>query len=105
MDVEARLADLRTRAAAALANAGSTAELEQWRVHFLGKRGALTEVLRGLGELPAAERPAAGQAANTVKAQLEAELVARVGAEGHRGGRGAGARASRRNAAGPPARA
>jgi phenylalanyl-tRNA synthetase alpha chain len=78
MDVETRLADLRTRAVAALGTAGSTAELEQWRVHFLGKRGALTEVLRGLGELPAAERPAAGQAANAVKTQLEAELAARV---------------------------
>ena len=53
MDVEGRLAELRSRAVAALAAAGSTAELEQWRVHYLGKRGALTEVLRGLGELPA----------------------------------------------------
>ena len=74
--------------------------LEHWRVEYLGRRGALNEVLRGLGALPAAERPAAGQAANAVKEALEAALRrARGGAEGDRAGGGAGARAARRDAA------
>src|SRR5947208_14290601 len=77
MDIDARLTELRTRALTALAEAGSTDALEQWRLEYLGRRGALNEVLRGLGSLPASERPAAGQAANALKEQLEAELTAR----------------------------
>jgi phenylalanyl-tRNA synthetase alpha chain len=78
MDVDARLAALKEGALADLRAADSTDELEGWRVRYLGKRGALTEVLRGLGALPPAERPVAGQAANTLKLALEAELAARA---------------------------
>lgn len=41
--------------------------LEQCRVHYLGKKGILTEALKSLGKLPANERPAHGQKINTVK--------------------------------------
>jgi phenylalanyl-tRNA synthetase alpha chain len=84
MDVDAQLAALQARALADLTAAGSTDALEAWRVQYLGKRGALTEVLRGLGALPPAERPAAGLAANTLKLALETELAAR--AEALKGG-------------------
>lgn len=41
--------------------------LDDCRVHFLGKKGQLTEYLKTLGSLPADERPAAGQKVNTLK--------------------------------------
>ena len=62
----------------AIASARSAAELEQVRVTYLGRQGALTQLLRGLGALPAAERPAVGAAANEAKRELEALLEVRV---------------------------
>src|SRR6266851_400871 len=50
------------------------AELEQVRVKYLGRQGALTQLLRSLGTLPAAERPQVGAAANDVKREIEALL-------------------------------
>src|SRR5271155_4265914 len=48
--------------------------LEEVRVRLLGKKGLLTEQLKGLGALPAAERPAAGQRINDAKAAIQAAL-------------------------------
>ena len=42
------------------------ADLEQAKAKYLGKSGALTEQLKGLGKLSAEERPAAGAAINVV---------------------------------------
>jgi len=53
------------------------AELDEVRVRLLGKKGLLTEQLKGLGKLPAAERPAAGQQINEAKAALQVALDAR----------------------------
>jgi len=53
------------------------AQLEQTKARFLGKTGALTEKLKGLGKLPAAERPSAGARINQTKESVEALLVAR----------------------------
>ncbi len=63
----------------AIARATSSAELEQLRVRFLGRQGALTSLLRSLGSLPAAERPVVGAAANELKRELEALLEVRLG--------------------------
>ncbi len=52
-------------------------DLEQIRVKFLGKKGLLTEQLKQLGTLPAAERPIAGQRINEVKQQVQDALEAR----------------------------
>ena len=49
----------------------SQQELEAVRVKFLGKKGELTGVLRGMGKLSAEERPVIGQLANEVRAQIE----------------------------------
>jgi phenylalanyl-tRNA synthetase alpha chain len=46
--------------------------LEAWRVLYLGRKGALTEVLRGLSSLTLEDRKTAGAQANRVKAALEA---------------------------------
>ena len=51
--------------------------LEQEKARYLGKTGALTGLLKGLGKLPPAERPAAGARINAAKEQLESALQAR----------------------------
>src|SRR6267142_237622 len=53
------------------------AHLEQAKARFLGKTGALTEQLKGLGKLPAADRPSAGALINQTKEKVEALLQAR----------------------------
>src|SRR5882762_5189788 len=53
------------------------AHLEQAKARFLGKTGALTEQLKGLGKLPAADRPSAGALINQAKEKVEALLAAR----------------------------
>jgi len=53
-----------------------TDQLEQAKARFLGRSGALTELLKGLGKLPAAERPAMGSRINAAKAQLEEAMHA-----------------------------
>ncbi len=68
---------LRDRALAELAAADGADALERWRVQYLGRKGALTDVLRGLSKLPSEERPAAGQAANEAKRFIEARFEAR----------------------------
>ena len=51
-------------------------ELERVRVEFLGRKGRLTEVMRGLGALPANERPAIGELANQVKRRTDERIQA-----------------------------
>jgi len=48
-------------------NAPDLAALDQLRVHFLGKKGVLTEQLKQLGKLPPEQRPQAGKAINEAK--------------------------------------
>ena len=69
--------DLQAQALAALAAAATREELEGVRVRFLGRQGVVTRRLRGLGSLPAEERPAAGQALNRIKNALEEAARAR----------------------------
>jgi len=54
-----------------------SAALEDAKARYLGKSGKLTELLKSLGRLPAAERPAAGARINEAKKTLEAALDAR----------------------------
>ncbi len=49
-------------------------ELEEFRIRVMGKKGPLTELLRGMGSLPAEERPQMGQLVNQLRAQLEEKL-------------------------------
>ncbi len=67
-----RLRELREEALRSLEGAGAMEQLEEWRRSYLGKKGAVSELLRSLGSLPADERPAAGKAANELRAELEA---------------------------------
>ena len=63
-------------ATTAVAATATIAGLEQAKARFLGKAGALTELLKGLGRLSAAERPARGAAINQAKAHIEALVQA-----------------------------
>ncbi len=76
---QTRLDEIRERALGGLAAVGDVAGAEGWERAFLGAKGELTGFLRGLGRLPAEERPAAGRAANAIKGELAAAYAARFG--------------------------
>jgi len=69
-----RLDEVRANAIDELSGLGDSKGLEAWRVRYLGKNGALTQLLRGLAALPLAERKAVGASANEIKVLLEAAL-------------------------------
>ena len=69
---------LRERAEREIAEAADSAALERLRVAYLGRRGALTQELRGLGALDAASRPQAGACLHALRAEIEAALEARA---------------------------
>lgn len=77
MSVVEQLKEQQSRGLLAIAGAGDLATLDAVRVEYLGKKGSLTGVLRGLGGLSAEERPAVGKTANEVRESLEAALDAR----------------------------
>ncbi|HKY01541.1 MAG TPA: phenylalanine--tRNA ligase subunit alpha [Burkholderiales bacterium] len=56
---------------------GDAAALEQTKARYLGKTGALTELLKGLGKLPPEERKTAGALINEAKDRIEGALIAR----------------------------
>ncbi|GAW92272.1 phenylalanine--tRNA ligase subunit alpha [Calderihabitans maritimus] len=58
--------------------AKSSEELNRLRVKYLGKKGEMTRVLRGMAHIPPEERPAVGQLANEVKNYLETVLEQRL---------------------------
>lgn len=62
---------IRENAAAELESVKSTAELDSFKVKFLGKKGELTAILKQMGKLSAEERPKMGQIANEVRSFLE----------------------------------
>lgn len=73
----AELQEIAKQAGDAIDAAQDPQSLNQLRVKYLGKKGMLTDYLKQLGELPAAERPKMGQAVNQLKATLHAHIVTR----------------------------
>jgi phenylalanyl-tRNA synthetase alpha chain len=71
------LTQLQQEALAALAQTDSTAETEAWYADYLGRKGKMTAMLRGVGQLDAEERPLVGKRANEIKVALEAALQER----------------------------
>ena len=65
---------IRESALAALAKAQTPESLNEARVAFLGKKGQLTSLLKGLKDVDPAERPKVGQLVNEVRAELETAL-------------------------------
>jgi len=72
-----QLETLVQEADALIGTAEDLAQLDQFRVRYLGKKGPLTEAMRQLAKLPPEERPAAGQAVNEAKQSIRQALDAR----------------------------
>jgi phenylalanyl-tRNA synthetase alpha chain len=71
MTVNDRIEELRAAAQSAIEATTSTAQLDDVRVRFLGRKAELPNLLRGVAELPPQERGAVGKAANEARRQLE----------------------------------
>lgn len=69
--MEETLRQLQAEAEAGLASVGSLADLEEFRVKYLGRKGLLATAMKQLGQAAPEERPRLGQLANTVKQELE----------------------------------
>jgi phenylalanyl-tRNA synthetase alpha chain len=76
-DLTRDLEALRREALASIDAASDAATLEALELDVLGKKGRLTTVLRGIGGLPAEDRPKVGSIANTVRQAIEAALAER----------------------------
>jgi phenylalanyl-tRNA synthetase alpha chain len=72
------LQTLRTEALARLDHITDLTALDTWRIDYLGRRGVLTQVMRGIGKLSPEQRPLVGQVSNEVKTTLEEAFEARV---------------------------
>jgi phenylalanyl-tRNA synthetase alpha chain len=71
------LDELKAEATAAIESAGDSAALEKLRVEWLGKKGRVTDLLKSLGQLDAAERPKVGAEINAVKQLLNEQISER----------------------------
>lgn len=65
-----RLEQLKLRAVQEIANATTLAALQEVKIRYLGKKGPITEVSRGLSALSVEERPLVGQLINLLKEEL-----------------------------------
>ena len=70
------LQQLLTQARQELRAAAGPQALEEWRIKYLGLKGALKNVMQRLKEVPKADKPAAGKAANQLKETLQAAFDA-----------------------------
>jgi phenylalanyl-tRNA synthetase alpha chain len=70
-----QLALLKEKAEKELKHCSSLDEMNEYRVKYLGKKGELTQILRGMGKLAAEERPAMGQLANEIRDELEQRIA------------------------------
>lgn len=73
-DLETQLQQLRQEAEAAITSSDTLGDLETLRVSYLGKKGQLSQILKGMGKLNASERPRIGGLANQVKEALQQGL-------------------------------
>jgi len=69
-----QLIKIKEQATGEISSIRSLDELENFRIQYLGKKGHVTSALKKLGELSLEERPAIGQLANSVKAEISALL-------------------------------
>ena len=72
-----RIEQIKEEAEAAIAAATTTDELEELRIRFLGRKAELTQILRGISDLPPEERGPVGKAGNEARQELESLLETR----------------------------
>ncbi len=77
MELEAIVEEARS----AVENANTPAELDAVRVTYMGKKGKITDLMKGLGKLSNEERPAAGQKINQAKQEVQALINAKLTAQ------------------------
>jgi len=75
-----KLEQMRDEALRCIAQADGESVLQEIRVRFLGRKGELTGLMKGLGALSAEERPLVGQLVNTIKDDIEARLESALAA-------------------------
>ncbi|WP_179395217.1 phenylalanine--tRNA ligase subunit alpha [Lacticaseibacillus absianus] len=80
MDLKTKLEQLFEENHKQIGRTGDLDELNQIRVNLLGKKGPITEVLRGMKDLSADERPKVGAFANQIKSDLQDAIAARKAA-------------------------
>ncbi len=73
-----RIEAIRSEASSAIGSAASSAELEELRVRYLGRKSELTGILRGISDLSEEERGKVGGGANRARQELEALLESRA---------------------------
>src|ERR1700749_4142149 len=73
-----RIDQIRTEAENAIATANDGATLEDVRIHYLGRKAELPNLLRSVAELPPQERAATGKAANEARKALEQAIERRA---------------------------
>jgi phenylalanyl-tRNA synthetase alpha chain len=76
--MEDRIAKLRSGAESAIQAAAGTANLEELRIKYLGKKGEVTGLLKGMGALDPSERPRYGQLVNSLRESIETLLDSRL---------------------------
>jgi len=69
-----KLREIKELAAESLRNVDNIKSLDDLKVKFLGKKGELTKILKGMGKLSADERPVIGQLANEVRESIESKI-------------------------------
>ena len=72
--MEKQLLEIKSNFNMELSNVNAPKDIEDIRVKYLGKKGELTNVLKGLGKASPEERPVIGQLANEVRAFIENEI-------------------------------
>ena len=77
MELEAIIEEARS----AVENANTPAELDAVRVAYMGKKGSITDLMKGLGKLSNEERPAAGQKINLAKQEVQSLISAKLTAQ------------------------
>lgn len=70
-----KLEELREKIRKDLGEVKCVDDLKNIRVQYLGKKGALTEILRGLGSVAAEERPKVGKMVNEVRSKVESRIA------------------------------
>src|SRR5258707_5054383 len=71
-----QLEEIRARALSELSDSATVDQIENVRVRVLGRSGELTEIMRGMGKVPAEERPTICRLVNEIKAELEGRIAA-----------------------------
>ena len=72
--IQSQLTQLQQEAVEAIKAVDNLDSLEQLRIKYLGKKGQLSQILRGMGKLSAEERPKIGALANDVKEDIQSNL-------------------------------